>query len=114
MLKPRKKTLCHRFIGSLSMPHAPLIAPAQVNARSGRTKRFDERVISRDGSLEVLQRVFTALAHGLEGRLVHIGRVTRRVDLNITASRIHKARDNFLLYLDHVCQELFNFGVNFP
>src|SRR3989449_10536387 len=52
-----------RVIAAFAMPHAALVAAAQVNAEGDAGKARDQRGVGLERAREVLPRVFAARAH---------------------------------------------------
>ncbi len=87
------------------MPHAALVAAAEMNAERHAGKACDQRLVGLDRAREILLRILAARAHLVQRRLVDIGGVARRVDVDVAAAGVGKALDDLALDRDHVGHE---------
>ena len=68
-------------------------------------KARDQRRVGLERAREILLRVFAARAHLRQRRLVDIGGVARRIDVDVAAAGVGQALDDLALDRDHVGHE---------
>src|SRR6516225_11171405 len=102
MLELVEKAFGNVVITSFTVPHAALITTAQVDAEGDVVESFHDLVVRLEGSAEVFFGVFAPVPHRLQGRWVHVSRITRRIDLNIATTRIGEPTNHFSLDLDDI------------
>ena len=65
------------------------IAAADMDAERDAGESFDERIVGVDGTLKISFGVLTTGAHSVQGNLIDVRCITRRVDLNVLATRLY-------------------------
>ena len=82
------------------------VAAADVDAERHAGESFDKRIVGVDGTLEVSFRVFATGAHSVQGNLIDIGGITRRVDLNVLAAGVYQFADDLPFDLNHMLDKV--------
>ena len=79
------------------MPHAALVAAAQMDAKRHAVEKPQNLVVRLDRAHEIFHRVFAALRHFIERRRIDIGRIAGRVDLHVTATGVDQTANHLAL-----------------
>src|SRR6516165_7286548 len=102
MLKLVEKAFGNVVIASFTVPHAALITAAEVDAEGDVVESSQDLVVCLQGSAKVFSGIFAPVPYRLQGRWVHVSRITRRIDLNIATTRIGEPTNHFSLDLDDI------------
>ena len=93
-------------VGALAVPHAALVAAAQMDAAGDVAQILNDLGFGLERAGEIRHRVLAARLHLLHRGLVDIGGETRRVDVDIAATGLHQAFDDLALDPHHVVDEI--------
>src|SRR5678815_1790313 len=77
------------------MPHAALVAAAQMDAEGHVIEQPQDLVIGLDRTHEIFQRVFAACFHLIQRWGVDISGIAGGIDLHITAACVDQAANHF-------------------
>src|SRR5262245_66614653 len=89
-------------VRSFPVPHAALVATAEMDTESHVVKPLENSVVCPEGAAEVLFGILVPISHRLQRWGVDVSRVTRRIDLNITTTRLDHPMNHFSLHSDHI------------
>src|SRR5262245_39007279 len=102
MMELVEKALGDRVVGALAMPHAALVAPAEMNPKSNARKGANDLVVGTQGAGKILFWILAALAHCRQRRRIDIRRIAGSIDLNVAAACRNQALNHFTLDFDDV------------
>ena len=97
-----KELLGNSVVASLAKPHAVAITPTDMEPEGHSFKTANDLVVGLYGASQLLTGMFTPLAHGLDRTRIHIGRISRGIDLDIAAACIDQAREDLSLHPHHI------------
>src|SRR5262245_8626237 len=93
-------------IAPFAQPHTVAIAPAYVDAESHTFKAVNDLIVSVYGAAQLGCGILAAVAHGLDRMLIHVGRISRRIDLDVATAGRNQARYDFALESDDVGEKV--------
>src|SRR6266446_8176777 len=100
------------IIASFTVPHTALITTAEVDAEGDVVEPFQDLIVRLERSAEVFFGIFAPVPHRLQGRWVHVSRVTRRIDLDVATTRIGEPTNHFSLDLDDIRHKSVHARIN--
>ena len=100
-----EQALGDRVVAALAVPHAALVAAAEMDAEGHARKIFHQLGVGAQRAREILHRLLAALAHRLERRLVDVRGVARLVDMHVAAAGVDQLLDHAALDRDDVVHE---------
>src|SRR5262249_786748 len=87
-------------VRSFPVPPAALVATAEMDTESHVVKPIENSVVCPEGAAEVLFGILVPISHRLQRCGVDVSRIARRIDLNVTTSRLDQSTNHFSLHSD--------------
>src|SRR5262245_40476118 len=106
MLELVEQPLRDVVVGSFPVPHAALVAAAKMDTESDVVKPLQNSVVRLERAAEVLFRLLAPVPHRLQRWRVDVSRVSRRIDLNVTTTRLDEPANHFSLHADDIVHEV--------
>ncbi len=97
---------------AFAVPHAVLVAAAEMNAEGDRIETLHQLGIGAQRAREIAHWVFAALSHRLERRRIDVSGVAGGIDLHVATAGVGDFADHAPLDGDHVLEESVDIRVD--
>src|SRR5262245_65830984 len=99
MLELVEQPLRDVVVGSFPMPHAALVAAAEMDTESHVVKPPQNSVVRLEGAAEILFGILAPGSHRLQRWGIDVIRVSRHISLNVATTRLEEPPNHFRLNL---------------